>query len=138
MSAGSVDSTDTPGEDSRNRESGRWASWALLESRAELAGCTTNTSGVTRCEISRSSDLDYTSTDPQIGIIEIRMDDDVIAWMRFDGTLGAWFAIEQRFFDWIVENHPEDRVPLFVDFSDPQETAGLIRERYAEWLASTE
>lgn len=122
--------------DQRNYIAGRWAYYVEIESTMELLGCTTTTAGLTRCDLARVSPFDYSSPDPQLSVIQLRLIDGRVAYLKVEPVPGAWTATEIAFGNWVRETHPEAFTSLVVDFSDPQRSAELMREYYPEWLES--
>ena len=115
--------------DQRNYIAGRWAYYVEIES-------TTTTAGLTRCDIARVSPFDFSSPDPELSVIQLRLTGDRVAYMKVEPVPGAWGGTEIAFGNWIRETHPEAFTPLVVDFSDPQRSAELMRQYYPEWLES--
>ena len=134
--AGSVVSSDTADDDDRVRESGRWATWALLETSAEVMSCAVLSSGPTRCEVTRTSAFDATSDNPQTLVLQVRASSGgVVELLRIDLGAGLWVDVESEFGVWVRESQPADYIPMFVDFSDPERTADLWRDLYPAWAA---
>ena len=107
-----------------------------IESTFELLGCTTTTAGLTRCEFARTSPFDYSSPDPVLSVIQVRLVEGRLAYVQVEPMPGAWSVPYDAFGDWIQANHPDALGPLFMDYSDPVASAELTRQYYAEWLAS--
>jgi hypothetical protein len=132
-----VSSRSAPeGSNARAAVAGRWAYWAEIESRIEVLGCAPTTSGMTRCELARTSPFDYSSPDPELFTIQVRLADGRVAFMVQEPVVGAWTATELAFNTWVFENHRDIGAQMFVDFSDPQRSADLMRQYYPEWLAT--
>lgn len=122
------------GSDGRSAVLGRWAYWAEIESMVEVIGCTTTTSGTTRCEIARVSQHDYSVPDPELSVIHLRLQDGRIAFMQQEPMVGAWSAPYQAFNEWTYENHRDVGAAMFIDFTNPERSAELMREYYPLWL----
>lgn len=136
--AAGVVSSDTADDDDRARETGRFTAWALLDSTAEIVGCTTLSSGPTRCEITRTSPFDASSESSQ-GLVFLIITDPAgdVDRLRIDFGAGSWLAVESAFGEWVRDTEPDAYVPMFVDFSDPERTAELWRDLYPAWPDAT-
>lgn len=122
--------------DQRDAVAGRWAYGVEIESTFEVLGCTTTTAGLTRCEIARTSPFDFSSLDPVLSVIQARLVDGRVSYMRVEPIPGAWNATEDAFLDWVEGTHPDALKSLYFDFSDPAQSAELMRQYYPEWLES--
>lgn len=124
--------------DDRGRTADRWAVWTELESVIELTECTTLSTGGTRCEFARTTPLDFSAPDPELSFVQVRLDDSgAVAYMRTAPVTGAWNTTYAAFEVWVNENHPEQYMTLFFNFTDPAETAALFREYYPQFLEDT-
>lgn len=133
--ANSVVSSDTPDPDDRARETGRWVTWSLLDSSAEIVECRQLSSGPTRCEIARTSVFDVSSDGTQVVVVQVApTTDGGVDLMRIDFATGAWAVAESAFADWVTDNRPDEFAPMFLNFSDPELTAELWREIYPAWV----
>ena len=122
------------GADARAAVAGRWAYWAEVDSSVEFLGCSTTTTGTTRCEIARVSQSDYSAPDPELAMIQVRLQDGRVAFMQQEPMVGAWTATELAFNQWVYQNHRDIGAAMFIDFSDPERSAELMREYYPLWL----
>lgn len=140
-SAATFEGPDSAGDgqiDDRSRTVGRWAVWTELDSAIELIECTTLSTGGTRCEFARSSPFDFSSPDPEVSIVQVRLDDSgALAYMRTAPVTGAWNTTYLAFEGWVNENHPEQYMTMFFNFSNPAETADLFRAYYPQFLEET-
>ena len=120
--------------DDRTGAIGRYAYWVAVDSSVEVAECSTFSNGTTRCEIARTSPLDYSSPDPELSSIQVRLaEDGTLAFLRQEPTVGAWSARYDGFSRWIGENHQDVFAQLFSDFSDPERSATLMGEYFSLW-----
>jgi hypothetical protein len=95
--------------------------WTAFESEVELIECSTLTNGTTRREIARTSPHDYSSPDPELATLQVRLDDTgEPAYMRFTPS-----STRERMRQ--AKVRPESSAPIFtVDPSGNSPSSTLI------------
>ena len=125
--------------DPRTYVAGSYHYWTEMNSTVEVAECSTSsTSGITRCILSRTSELEPFYPEPETTVFQLRVEDGAIAFGSQDPEQTApWWPIYTDFKMWVRENHPGSEGSL-DNFTDAPAAAALTKEYVAEWRASLE
>lgn len=130
---------DSPGlNDERPLLASHMLLWIELESQMVVEDCSTSSSGVTRCVLSRTSEHEPYYPDAKRTIWQIRLEGDAAAFMTFanDLTDPSWTVFNQ-FGEWLFEIDPQAASALAA-VADPVETARVQKLYVAQWRAEQE
>ena len=90
----------------------------LLDTRFEIVECRTVNAGHTRCDIEEYSDHFPFAPVPMTAFIQLRIEDETLAFFWLEPIQDAWYPIALDWQTWLSENHPEDAT-VIINMADP-------------------
>ena len=116
--------------DERPRMAGTVRYWAALDSELTIDECTTVSSGVTRCELSRISEHEAFYPEPERSVWRVRLEGDTVAFLSYAPGLSLVDPREYR--EWLQQVSPETATAI-ATVADPVAAAEAQKRYVALW-----
>lgn len=123
--------------DQRARFTTKYAMWAELESTVTIDDCSTNTSGLTSCTLSRTSKREPILDLPQRSTVRIKLVDGELRYFEQSPVLSDPYWLERgRLEDWLAQYHPDAYRDGYFSPVDGAQAADLREEYEQLWIDS--